>query len=314
MRVIRISVLVILISILLSVVAFAENTSPRGTTGDLLNLLGIGDSVDSVKLQAEYESTYRTYVDAVNKTVMTESYNSLIDIGNSKIVEQESVLRSSIESLEHRNKELYSCITVGIEDSIDVLLKYDIEYKQNITNLNKLYSTLDACTTLQKLEVPVSDLTGLKSKLNEQEKLKKAVRTSVLGEVSNIRHPLLNEKYVTSGFGTRVNPLTLKGSQFHNGVDFRAVTGTTVIAQFNGTVSAIGTDYAIGTYVKLDHGDGVYTIYGHLSNALVKVGDVVSQYSSIALSGNSGANTTGPHLHIGLYIDGIPYNLEPLYA
>ncbi len=91
-------------------------------------------------------------------------------------------------------------------------------------------------------------------------------------------------------------------SGFHNGVDFGAATGTSVLAAADGKVIAIGNNgrYAYGRYIAVDHGNGLVTMYGHLSSVSKKLGDKVKRGDTIAKSGNTG-NSTGPHVHFTVF-------------
>lgn len=91
--------------------------------------------------------------------------------------------------------------------------------------------------------------------------------------------------------------------RLHSGVDLAAPEGTTVSAVDNGKVIlAEYSDNGYGYYVIIDHQNGFKTLYGHNSELLVSVGDIVAQGDSIALSGNTG-NSTGPHLHFEIHVN-----------
>lgn len=101
---------------------------------------------------------------------------------------------------------------------------------------------------------------------------------------------------VTSNFGYRWGRL-------HAGTDVGVPIGTTVRASRGGQVITAGWVGGYGNCVIIDHGDGVCTRYGHLSQVLVSVGQYVDQGDQIALSGNTG-RSTGPHLHFEIRING----------
>ena len=101
---------------------------------------------------------------------------------------------------------------------------------------------------------------------------------------------------VTSNFGYRWGRL-------HAGTDVGVPQGTTVRASRGGQVITAGWVGGYGNCVIIDHGDGVATRYGHLSEVLVSVGQYVDQGDQIALSGNTG-RSTGPHLHFEIRING----------
>jgi murein DD-endopeptidase MepM/ murein hydrolase activator NlpD len=90
-----------------------------------------------------------------------------------------------------------------------------------------------------------------------------------------------------------------KATSTHWGLDFRVPTGTPVEAMNDGTVLLARLMYFEGNFVVLDHGQGLLTIYMHLSEFKVKEGDQVKRGQVIALSGGTG-RATGPHLHVGV--------------
>ncbi|MDD9375861.1 peptidoglycan DD-metalloendopeptidase family protein [Streptomyces sp. ZAF1911] len=83
---------------------------------------------------------------------------------------------------------------------------------------------------------------------------------------------------------------------FHTGIDFAVPTGTSVVAAAAGTVVTADWQGAYGNAVTIQHADGRYTLYAHLSRITVKEGDQVAAGQEIGLSGSTG-NSTGPHLH-----------------
>ncbi len=110
--------------------------------------------------------------------------------------------------------------------------------------------------------------------------------------------------WVTSGFGTRADPFTADRSM-HKGLDVAAEAGTRVKAPADGTVVFAGTHGAYGNVVVIDHGFGMNTRYGHLSEIFVKVGDKLPRGQVFAAIGNTG-RSTGPHLHYEVRVNGIP--------
>lgn len=115
---------------------------------------------------------------------------------------------------------------------------------------------------------------------------------------------------VTNPYGWQAHPVT-KQKSLHSGVDLAADYGTNVLAVADGTVLDCSYDAAFGYILTLEHGNGVQTQYAHLSEFLVEFGDVVRQGQIIAKTGDSGW-TTGPHLHLGVLING--ETADPLEA
>ena len=78
-------------------------------------------------------------------------------------------------------------------------------------------------------------------------------------------------------------------------------------AAASGTVAFAGYKGSYGYLVVISHGNGVQTYYGHCSQLYVKAGDTVAQGSKIAAVGSTG-NSTGPHLHFEVRVNGMAYN------
>ena len=116
------------------------------------------------------------------------------------------------------------------------------------------------------------------------------------------RKPVVGEVEFTSGFGVRSDPF-LGRPAMHTGLDFRAATGDPVRATANGKVVAAGWSGGYGRMVEIDHGNGLSTRYGHLSEINVRVGDAIKIGQVIGEVGSTG-RSTGPHLHYETRIDG----------
>jgi murein DD-endopeptidase MepM/ murein hydrolase activator NlpD len=108
---------------------------------------------------------------------------------------------------------------------------------------------------------------------------------------------------ITSGFGWR-------GNEFHHGLDVAAATGDYIRAAWSGIVNFSGWGNGIyGRMVKIDHGNGLETVYAHNSRNLVKVGEYVEAGANIATVGSTG-NASGPHLHFEVREKGKAVNPE----
>lgn len=113
---------------------------------------------------------------------------------------------------------------------------------------------------------------------------------------------------ITSNFGTkRVYNGKLKS--YHSGVDFKAKKGTKILASNAGIVVISQNRFYAGNSIVLDHGNGIYTGYYHLSKLSKKVGQLVQKGEVVGLSGSSG-RVTGPHLHFSTKVNGI--TVDPL--
>ena len=112
--------------------------------------------------------------------------------------------------------------------------------------------------------------------------------------------------WVTSEFGIRESPFS-SGSEFHRGLDIATRLGKEVIAPADGLVIEAGYRTEDGNMVKVDHGHGVATSFGHLSKIAIKPGVRVKRGDLLGYVGDTG-RSTGSHLHYAVYINKIPVN------
>ncbi|MBU1927583.1 M23 family metallopeptidase, partial [bacterium] len=111
-----------------------------------------------------------------------------------------------------------------------------------------------------------------------------------------------------SDFGkARIYNDSLKG--YHSGTDYRADVGTPIIASNDGVVALVEERFYSGGTVLVDHGQGIYTCYFHMSKFNVKKGQKIKKAQLLGLSGASG-RVTGPHLHFAVRINKV--QVDPL--
>lgn len=108
---------------------------------------------------------------------------------------------------------------------------------------------------------------------------------------------------ITSRFGVRSSIR----SSAHTGLDIATSAGTPIAAAASGTVTFAGYKGSYGNMVVISHGNGIQTYYGHCNSLYVSAGTYVSQGQTIAAVGSTG-NSTGPHLHLEVRVNGVAYN------
>jgi murein DD-endopeptidase MepM/ murein hydrolase activator NlpD len=119
-----------------------------------------------------------------------------------------------------------------------------------------------------------------------------------------VRRPLTGEAEVSSPFGYRPDPF-LGRPALHPGVDLVEPYGSTVKATGAGRVVHAGPMGGYGNMVEIDHGNGLATRYGHMSEVLVEEGQEVQAGATLGRLGSTG-RSTGPHLHYEVRVDGEP--------
>jgi len=110
---------------------------------------------------------------------------------------------------------------------------------------------------------------------------------------------------MSQGYGKTSFSKKAYSSGMHNGIDFADSVGTPILAAGGGKVIGVGNagKYAYGKWVAVDHGNGLVTMYGHLSVQSAKKGQSVARGAKIGLMGNTGYST-GPHLHFSVFSAG----------
>lgn len=114
--------------------------------------------------------------------------------------------------------------------------------------------------------------------------------------------PLPGYRTVTSDYKMRTNPIT-KVYSHHTGIDVSAPKGTSIKASASGTVVSVGWNDAYGNRVIISHGNGVQTLYAHMTSFAVSEGDYVDAGDTVGYVGSTG-NSTGNHLHFSVLVNG----------
>jgi murein DD-endopeptidase MepM/ murein hydrolase activator NlpD len=117
-----------------------------------------------------------------------------------------------------------------------------------------------------------------------------------------LRKPITGDIDESSPFGIRTDPFVHEAAM-HTGIDFRGDTSDPIHATASGTVTIAGWSGGYGKMVEIDHGNGVATRYGHLSQIDVDVGDAVRSGQTVGKLGSTG-RSTGPHLHYEVRVKG----------
>ncbi len=208
--------------------------------------------------------------------------------------------------------------TVTYSEVIPYTTKYietDSLYENSTSVKNKgsngSYTITAIVRSVNGTEVSRTELTRVKTKDAVTQQI--LVGTKKIAPSGSFIFPLDKKGFykITSYFGWR----TLRGQPSnHTGIDLAANYGTKIYAADAGTVCEKGySATGLGNYVKIDHGNGIITIYGHASKIAsgIKVGVKVYQGQIIAYVGSTG-NSTGNHLHFGVYDKSAGKNIDPL--
>ena len=184
-------------------------------------------------------------------------------------------------------------------DNITISEKYEMENKEFITTedaVAKLYVEKQEPVQVAKTtnKITVKKATGTVNTGFNISGSKVSLGISLIKPISGI---------ITSRFAesSRIR------SSRHTGLDISASTGTPIKAAASGTVTFSGRKGSYGNLIVVTHGNGVQTYYGHCSALYASTGQQVSQGQTIAAVGSTG-NSTGPHLHLEIRVNGVAYN------
>lgn len=127
--------------------------------------------------------------------------------------------------------------------------------------------------------------------------------------ISPVLPPDFRNIHISSAYGGRYHPVTGE-YKHHSGIDLPCHMRDTIYAPATGLISETGYNSLLGNYIKIKHLYEFETVFGHLDEVLVEIGNVVIQGEQIALGGNTG-RSTGSHLHYGIKKNGQDINAYP---
>ena len=180
---------------------------------------------------------------------------------------------------------------IGGTEFDDRMISYNSSIKSGIAQIYDYINNIEV-----KLNLEASIFEEIKTKFEENKNL-----YDCLPAIKPVVSPIGDR------FGVRFHPI-LKRRRMHHGLDFLCNTGEEVVAPGEGVITYVGRRGGYGKVIRINHGFGYETIYGHLSKYKVKKGQKVKRGDIIALSGNSGSLSTGPHLHYEVRHNGATLN------
>ena len=208
---------------------------------------------------------------------------------------------------ENDEEKLYVANFTEAEDIINQLKEKNSKNMDNITISEKYEIQMQDFTTVEdavsNLYVQKPQVTVAKNKTTSVGSVNTAT-TIAGGKVSlgiSLARPVSG--IISSRFGARSSIR----SSAHTGLDIATSTGTPVLAAASGTVTFSGRKGSYGNLLVITHSNGVQTYYGHCSKLYVSAGTTVTQGQTVAAVGSTG-NSTGPHLHFEVRVNGVAYN------
>ena len=255
------------------------------------NAIVEGKNVDNVVLKTnpEYE------LKLVDRTLDTNEEELVSEIKEDVVVTYKyyeiAVANQTVETVNTKEEaeELVEQLKENELDNVDlsIIEKYTEEAEKiEATSLEIAKSTIE-----EKVEKKAEEVQKQKE---EQERLEKMPSINGIKLAVQPISGVITSRY---GVSSRLRKST------HTGLDIAASTGTPIKVIADGTVTCASYQGSYGKLVKIDHGNGLETWYGHTSKMYVSVGQKVTAGDVIALVGSTG-NSTGPHLHLEIRING----------
>lgn len=266
--------------------------------------------------------------------------NKRLKVENAQLIKQFQIVESKVSALENSLERVKTFTTklklITNVDSDDRITKLTMGPKpaagQQVEEYEPMEQRPDGEALAQQDQLfankkPLNDQTGeLANETTDKDyaslvvRIDKAVKETQLKEQSVIdlweglseRQSLLTatpnikpaKGWLTSRFGYRTSPFSGK-SVLHAGLDIAAAPGSPVYAPADGVVTFASYDEGYGKLVSIDHGYGVSTRFGHMSQIYVQVGQRIGKWDVLGAVGNTG-RSTGPHLHYEVRINGTP--------
>ncbi|MGN0375293.1 MAG: murein hydrolase activator EnvC family protein [Butyrivibrio sp.] len=278
-----------------------------------LDMIFSAEDMSDLLGRSEYIANITEYDREQLKVLINTKEN--IDLLLTRLENEIKALDDEKVVLENEKKELDALVADAAQRqaSVDAVLENKQNTLQTLEN-QQAYTEEQKAAAEQELRDQQAILAALEAKWEEEKKnnpnaesdAQKTLET--IGLSGGFTWPLPGYNRITSEWGMRPNPVT-GVYMLHDGFDISgyAVNGKPIVAAYSGTVILSQYYWGYGNCVQISHGAGVVTLYAHCSSLAVKVGDVVQAGQVIGYVGSTG-NSTGPHLHFSLFVQGQSVN------
>src|SRR3989338_5695060 len=254
---------------------------------------------------SDYSDTSAAFIFSTNETLSflnQENWTAQLSGKVGELLDSIKTIRESLigerVTLEEKKKEA---------DTLHIQLTERDEYLES-TKDNKAYLLAKTQAEVDKYDNLVDDLQKQRDEIESEIEELEAGKLDGLNlkdmptfQKGLLAYPL--KKFtVSQGYGkTKFSRKAYKSGK-HNGIDFAAPTGTPIYTPLGGKVVSVGNNgrYAYGKWVAIDHGNGLITLYGHMSSQSVSKGEKVDAGEKIGAVGNTGYST-GPHVHFSVF-------------
>ena len=228
-------------------------------------------------------------------------------------IEEDAIITYKYYDIALNNETIETVNTIEeAEEIVNQAKNENTEQELDLSILEKYTQNKDE-VKVAEIEVAKTDVNNkITETLEKQETEKQAEEAAKKAQEELDAMPEINgikiaTKPISGTITSRYGESSRLRKSTHTGLDISATTGTDIKAVASGTVTCAKYSGSYGNLVKIDHGNGVETWYGHTSKMYVKVGQEVKAGDVIAAVGSTG-NSTGPHLHLEIRINGTHVN------
>lgn len=281
----------------------------------IVNGTEIGYIENKEKIEERINEYVNTKEDCVAfKTLKAEPNYEVAFVANAEVSNEETIVNTIIEDAQ----TTYTMYGITINGDIKTYVKTEEEADTIVNELKEEYKeqlelniAVKQIYTREAVETVESNvaMASLKENTidtlveNKKKEEQKANGITVVDGIVLANKPIDTSITITSRYGVRSSIR----SGAHTGLDLATKSGTPIKVTTDGTVTFSGYSGAYGNLVKVSHGEGVETWYGHCSKLYVTKGEKVEAGDVIAAVGSTG-NSTGPHLHFEIRINGNTVN------
>lgn len=282
-----------------------------------------GEIIGYIESKNKFENRINEYINTNEeeciafKTLEIEQSYNLEFVSSDKYANEDEVFNYIVEN----TQTVYTMYAIVVNDDITSYVENEEKANQAVNELNQKYEgqnigigvrQIYTTTKPEIVETEVAIAQVSNNKINSiitsrgtttsrYEVQEESSAIAVVNGISLYVKPVSGT--ITSRFGERSSIR----SSAHTGLDIATKTGTPIKAVAEGIVTFAGTSGSYGKVIKISHGNGVETWYAHCSKLYVKKGEQVSAGDIIAAVGSTG-NSTGPHLHLEIRINGTAVN------
>lgn len=281
-----------------------------------------GEVIGYIENRNEFENKINEYINTNEeyvafKTVEVEQSYNLEFVSKDKQIDENTVLAY----IKENTTTIYTMYAIVVNDETTTSVRTEVEAQEIINNLKEKYADLNVEIGIREIytttepdivetTVAIAQITDTKiNPIVTSRSSRNTEETTIETEnaIANVNGVSLYYKPVSGTITSRFGAKSSIRSSAHTGLDIATKKGTAIKATAPGTVTFAGTSGSYGKLVKISHGNGVETWYAHCSKLYVSKGQTVSAGDIIAAVGSTG-NSTGPHLHLEIRINGNAVN------